>query len=44
MEMNKINEEVEGLLKSTNQLAKDTFANEDNMKDFLTTLSKKSYP
>ena len=36
MEMNKINEEVEGLLKSTNQLAMDTFANEDNMKDFLT--------
>ena len=38
--MIKIDEEVQGLLKSTNQLAKDTFANEDNMKDFLTTLSK----
>ncbi len=38
--MIKIDEEIQGLLKSTNQLAKDTFANEDNMKDFLTTLSK----
>lgn len=35
-----VSDEIQGLLKSTNELAKETFKNEDNIKEFLTTLSK----